>query len=291
MQRVWQDLEQSKGLLPKGLLFASVIIGAVAFASPVSSASRGWLCLASYVCFAGYLAPCLYAAAYAGHRHLLTVCVWSSVLVVLGIAVAHYAFYLVAGSNAPSYDSILSVVPVFVAIWAASVGWLIHFRITSKAQRTSHSFAIIMEMRKSTEIMSRLEMVSRHFPPGKPMSTADYAPFFPSDSLNALHSAADWIPWRIERKSLEMAEAVAALRYVLNYFEFMAAGWKAGDLDEEILRETISPIVRGVWKRAEPYVTYLRAEMPSGAGQAEAYEHLEDLVDIWAKKTTKKASP
>lgn len=237
---------------------------------------------------AAYTATCLFfaypliQAAYAGHRHLLTVCVWSFVLVLLGIALWYYAFYRFAGAQTIKYDKLLNVVPVFVAIWAAAVGWFVHFRLSTKAHRTNNAFGILMEMRKSSEYLSRYEIVAKHFPYGLETIPTEYHEYFPTNKLRGVLAAARAKGEDADPITIERIEAIAALRYMLNYFEFMSVGIKAGDLDEDLLYDTISTSVVALYERCQPMFNYVRAPMPGGAGQPMAFIALQDLVDRWS---------
>src|SRR5699024_9695123 len=149
---------------------------------------------------------------------------------------------------ASSSDKILNLLPVLVAIWAAGLGWLIHYRLTSKAHRTNHAFAMVMQMRTSVEFLERNELVSRHLPHSTGIPE-EYDKYFKHTAIREIYKAAAWDPEKVDKLELEKAQAVAALKYVLNYYEFFAAGVKAGDLDEGLLLDTVSQIVIGMYER------------------------------------------
>ncbi len=261
------------------LVFA-VLTGAGMVNGSLSGLSQGLLAIAAYLFLGVFFARPLINAAYAGHRHLLTVCVWTFVLVVLGILLSFFAFYSFFGSNPTPYDKVLNVVPVFVAIWAAAVGWLVHFRLSSKAHRTNNAFAIIMETRKSSEFLKRQELVAKHFPAGGGPIPQSYKEFFSTRTLS------DLMRQRGEGKevpeaSIECAEAIIALKYVLNYFEFMAVGIRAGDLDEDLVYDTISPTVVGLYERSKPLLDYFAEAAPTGGAQPLACTELSRLATSW----------
>lgn len=96
---------------------------------------------------------------------------------------------------------------------------------------------------------------------------------------------------------------LGALRYLLNYFEFIAVGIRYGDLDEVLLKNTLRSILCSVYEAAEPLVRQRRkapglTESPAAettenslatsitAGKPEntkskTYEHLERLYNRW----------
>jgi hypothetical protein len=75
---------------------------------------------------------------------------------------------------------------------------------------------------------------------------------------------------------------LAALRYLLNYFEFIAVGIRYGDLDEKLLKNTLRGILCGVYEAAGPLVTQ-RRQAPAGskAEKSKTFEHLEWLYTRW----------
>lgn len=248
--------------------------------------TQAWLAIAAYCSLCAFFARPLLNAAYAGHRHLLTVCVWSFVLVLLGIFLSFFAFFAFFGSEPQKYDKVLNVVPVFVAIWAAALGWLVHFRLSTKAHRTNNAFAIIMEMRKSGEFLKRYEAMTRHFPAGSDPIPNLYAEFFPGVELARMHRESMASGEPADPARLDQAEAIQALKYVLNYFEFMAVGIKAGDLDEDLLYDTISSTVVRLYDRAKPLIDWTNQAAPGGAGQPLAFIDLADLVAKWRPRLT-----
>lgn len=245
----------------------------------LSAPARGWSAIASYILLCLFFARPLIDAAHAGHRHLLTVCIWSFVLVLLGILLSFFAFYSIC-SDPTRYDKLLNVVPVFVAIWAAALGWLVHFRLSTKAHRTNNAFAIIMETRKSGEFLKRQELVAKHFPVGGGPIPDAYKPFFPARALSDLMKRRE-DGEEVSSADIERAEAINALKYVLNYYEFMAVGIKAGDLDEDLVYDTISTTVVGLFERAKPLMDFYNAAAPAGGGQPLACTDLSRLATSW----------
>jgi len=249
----------------------------------LSPPAQGWLAILAYLFLCVFFCHPVAKAAYAGHQHLLTVVVWSFVLVVLFILLSYFAFYSIFSSAGTGYDKVLNVVPVFVAIWAAGVGWLVHFRLTTKAHRTNNGFAIIMETRKSGEFLKRHELVMKHFPAGSGEIPESYKAFFPPPTLRDLLQRRARGETVLDQ-DIERAEAINALKYVLNYFEFMAVGIRAGDLDEDLLYSTISTTVVGLYERSKPLLSYYNSSAPGGGAQPLACADLVKLAERWRQR-------
>jgi hypothetical protein len=282
MEFVLKDL-LTKRVAPWVCLVAAAVIFLCTLTAEMSQSLQGWLVVLAYVLCSTYLGTVVYRAACQNHKHLLTVCIWSFVIVLLGVATTYFAFFAIVGDEYDKYSKVLNIVPVLVAIWAASVGWLIHFRLTTKASRTNNAFSIVMETRKSSEFLARQGLVFRHFPPGCNVDDS-YAKYFPRETLKGMYLQADWDEKQIAPVDLEKAKAIDALKYLLNYYEFVAAGIRAGDLDEVMCLESFGGTVTGLCKRANLYIQYIQAEKPTGAGEPLAYEALLAMCPKWERR-------
>ena len=278
VENVFRDLKTPHLWAWLALMLSGVFTVWLAVETAKGSPAQGWLAIAAYTSLCIFLWPSLVKAAHQDHRHLLTVCIWSFAMVILGIAVTFYSFFAIAGESYAKYDKLLNVVPVFVAIWAAAVGWLIHFKLTTKAHRTNNAFAIIMETRKSSEFLKRAEFISRHFPPGTRSIPNDYRRFFDPTVLRQVLTDET-----ASKDEQSRAEAVLALKYVLNYYEFMAVGIRVGDLDENLVYDTIHPGVCALFERSKPLVEFLSDPENPGA-DASTYCDLKALVARWKQR-------
>lgn len=70
-------------------------------------------------------------------------------------------------------------------------------------------------------------------------------------------------------------QAIEGLRFILNFYEFMAYGISAGDLDGDILLKTIGASVINFYRTSVNYRQYL----VEGTNQPLAYESLAKLID------------
>jgi hypothetical protein len=81
-------------------------------------------------------------------------------------------------------------------------------------------------------------------------------------------------------------EALEGIKYLLNFFEFVAIGIRNGDLDEATLRMSLSNIIFALTSSGEAFIRYSRGELgaPGDAQPNRNYEHLLWLRDRWRKK-------
>jgi hypothetical protein len=200
----------------------------------------------------------------------------------------------------PPVGKILDLPPLLAAIWAASTGWYVHFQLTGRNHRVAHAMAMVMGTRTSAEFLKRQELLREVLPRAEDVAKLD-AKYFQKSALKVAREAyldassklqqvpdgEDRAPVETRKREaaaeLKLARAVNALQYVLNYYEFMAAGIKFGDLDERLFYETISPGVLGLCARAEPYLGWVNS--PVGGREQLAFEYLKPLVAKWRTMT------
>jgi hypothetical protein len=275
MEHIFSDIGKAPRWIWAFLIAWFFVLAVIVLSPKLSPVGQAWASVLDFGLLCAFFAPVVFRAARGNHRHLLTVVVWTFVLIIIGIATAFFAFYNLAGVDYTKYDKILNVVPVFVAIWAAAVGWLIHFKLTNKSHRTNNAFSIIMETRKSPEYLARVKLIAKHFPPGTRDIPQGYEAYFDSERISQALKSDDDV-------AKERAEAVLALKYILNYFEFMAVGIRVGDLDEDLIFDTVNTTVCSLYARANRYINYSCDEGNAGSHR-QTYCELKTLVPKWKR--------
>lgn len=288
MDKIFTDLKKGPGWCWLGLLFGIITL-TLACGGGFGPRVVIILVVAAQLGLTTFLAPVVLRAARKGHKHVPTVCVWTVVWLCTAVASFLYWFFNWPGFTATDQnDRILNVVPVMTAIVFGGLGWYVHYQFTARTQRMNSSFALVMEMMKSPEYLSRNAIVSEHFPPTVDEIPDEYEEFFEPGSVKRLRDelpkdATDEVKAEAEIK-LERAKAIASLRYLLNYYEFMAVGVRANDIDCDLLLQTVGPIVLGRFKRSAKLIKWSRRERPKGGGQDTAFEHLEWMSHDWEPK-------
>lgn len=221
--------------------------------------------------------------------------VWSvvglSVFVLAVVLLVFYTcyFWVVSASNQDGvgFDKLLNFPPMLAALWAAGVGWYITFQAAAKNHRTTNSFNLLMQTRTNREFLDRAKLVQLTYPHGSDVPVEDEH-LFASASLKELTARAE------EQKAdgndvapelqdlLCRSQAADALKYLLNYYEFMAVGIEAKDLEENLLYETIGVTVVSVYGRGKPFIDYIRG--PQKGNQPLAFCALNKLVERWEKR-------
>lgn len=150
---------------------------------------------------------------------------------------------------------------VLLGVIAAVAGWIISAIVTMRNSIRQHTVTTLLSSRLSETYMSQTRLVNARY-------------FSPSGGLYRLNAA--------EVAASPPEAQIAALRYLLNYFEFIAVGIRYGDLDEKLLKNTLRGILCGVYEAAGPLVSQ-RRKPPAGstAVRSKTFEHLEWLYDRW----------
>lgn len=103
--------------------------------------------------------------------------------------------------------------------------------------RKQHTVTVLLQSRMSTAFNDRYKAMVKIYP-----ITPTITPVQKGD-------------WDDSSK----VEAIEAVKYFLNYYEFIASGVRTGDLDEEYLHMSLSTIVPNLFKLADAYVEHCRA--------------------------------
>ena len=284
METVFGELKSSSWWSWTSLVVAGALALSLGLHPGYPPMARVLVAFSILVLLSLYLVPAILRAARQGHKFVPCVCTWVTVLLVAFVVVFYYWYFtLIAFSADVTHDRVLNIVPVAAAVVAASLGWYVHYQYSSKAHRTNNAFALVMEMRRSSEFLKRAELVAKHFPASEAEISDDYRAYFPTDSRKRIYATEP-----LDEVALEKAEAVMALKYLLNYYEFIGAGIHAKDLDEELLMDTVGDIVVGCVRRSRKFIDFIRS--PEGQGQSLAFERLLTISASWRATLAKRAA-
>lgn len=171
----------------------------------------------------------------------------------VGIAVAFTIWQLTAPKGAWGK---LKTEHMLAAIGLAGAvsGWMATGWINLRNSIRQHTITTLLQSRLSATYMGYADELSKHYASFEARRKANPAMReSPTDNVNVL-----------------------ALRYILNYFEFIAIGIKRGDLDEDMLRDSLRSILR---KNVEMSRTWI---MASRVENKHFYSHVLWLHDRWS---------
>lgn len=152
----------------------------------------------------------------------------------------------------------------FIGTAVAMAGWIIKSWLSIYIARRQHTINILLQSRLSQAYQARLR---------------DIFECYPQTASKTKIESGDW-------NDASKAVAIEGVKYILNYFEFVAIGIRTGDLDEKPLKMSLRGIVAHIIETGDLYIKYLRGETPEKYPKATkaVYEHILWLNDRWKKK-------
>ncbi|MER5004945.1 DUF4760 domain-containing protein [Atlantibacter hermannii] len=136
-----------------------------------------------------------------------------------------------------TYQTALSII---VAGSIAGMGWWIQFITSAASDRRKHTLNVVLSTRTCTEYQMHLRNYThlwrgnRHVP----------------KELCEWRDDPDNPKFKGAKVPDEVVKGMNGLLYILNFFEFLAQGIKANDLDDKLLRECFCGFLEGLERRA-----------------------------------------
>lgn len=165
---------------------------------------------------------------------------------------------------------------IYASAIVALVGWLITASIARINSVKQHTFNILLQGRLSNVFRCyKKKLISSY--PSHPNRT-----IIPNTDIE-----------KLQQGTLESnkVEAIEALQYFLDYYEFIAAGIRHNDLDKALMKSCQRAIVCEVYEKGRNYIKYVREEDDFGnAKYPKYYEHLIKLYSKWKEKNRLKSS-
>jgi hypothetical protein len=271
-----------------GILLAISIVSGVVFATlwsshGLSNILTGWAVVLVAVFLLGSFFRPVLAMARKGYDSVFSVCVVGGFLIICGLTAFYLSYYLInanLSAQGSSLAKLLDLPPLIFALWAAVTGWYVHFQLTCRNHRVSHAVTLVISRSTNAELRRRLDMLRKYLPTKDHIDQLDKSFYGPAAMEKA---KAEYDVESVECvRNMRLTQSVDALKYLLNYYEFMAVAIELGDLEESIVYETMSPHVVGLYERSSSFIAYVRSN--EGLREPLAFEHLSKLVDRWAKQ-------
>lgn len=152
-----------------------------------------------------------------------------------------------------------------IGVVSAITGWIVSSYITLRNSIKQHTINTLLQSRLSATYMQYASRINKsYFAPDAPSGPV------PLESLLATDD--------------ESRENLAALNYVLNYFEFLAVGIRHGDLDRKVLKHTLRGILVRLYEKCECYIKYTRGDDGKTVAMPRQFEHVSWLYQDWCSK-------
>lgn len=180
---------------------------------------------------------------------------FSLVLIVLSLGYtigAGVMVWLMLREDDPSWTGLVGLVTASIAL----VSLIISSISSERQSRRQHTVAVIFDSRFNNELYARYVVSYRQ-------ATAGLAAPFPLQKLASIET--------------EHGKAIDDARFLLNFFEFIAAGVITGDLDEGLVRKVLRGPVCGLVEQLRDAIGDARRN-----GDARTYEYLVCLYEDFA---------
>lgn len=165
-------------------------------------------------------------------------------------------------SGAEISSGLATLTAGFVVFMSTGLGWLINTKNSHVKHKTSHTFKVLLDSRLSSTYQGKLIDLQKQYPPGEKIPSADVMKIIKNDS-----TLGD-----------EKTKAINAAAYILDFYEFIAAGINSGDLDSDFLYENARGFACGMVEKSE-YLINLRRE-----DQPKVWIQLTKLINNWNEK-------
>lgn len=144
---------------------------------------------------------------------------------------------------------------ILAGVLTAMLGWATTSLVTIKNSVKQHTINTLLQSRLSATYMTYADKLNLHFSEFSTDHGRDPSKWNGKDPIAGVD--------------------IPALRYVMNYFEFIAIGIRHGDLEEEMLRSSLGSILKNTVIFARSYID------SSMAGQPLAFCNLVWLNERW----------
>lgn len=137
-----------------------------------------------------------------------------------------------------------------IAIAAATVGWMIQRQTAIENSRKQHTLNILLQMRQNELWNRHRTNLFAHFPYGTAISESDVS--------ELLAARTEKENYKLLPDGKQVFPVIESIYFICNYNEFLASAVRQGDIDSELLRQSLEGVIKGLYVKCEPI---LEAEM------------------------------
>ncbi|WP_421876948.1 DUF4760 domain-containing protein [Pacificispira sp.] len=189
------------------------------------------------------------------------------ILLLIAMLVALWLGWLI--NDVPDYGDSLKINAAITAGVLATIGWLIQSAISVTNHRAQHTVTTLQQMRNDSEFNRHRDTIFRRFPPRTTMSEQEAAELFDIWRRPDAHANDP----DIEHKR----ELISSIRYLLNYYDFIALCIRLGHIDMELFADSQRTVLGHFHRKTQYFIDCARND--SGFGGALSWRHFVWLVD------------
>jgi hypothetical protein len=219
--------------------------------------------------------------------------------VLIGVGAAHVLVFILMSVvvliQSGKVEAVTGLLAAVAAAVMVGIGWVVQYQSGAKASRRAHTFSVLMQSRLSAEFQSHIAKRIRHYPGGTPVPPNDAKLIYLDGLVDAENQIQAQLAKDLVRTAPEhrdelrqtaiddiavlrsKAESLQSLKYLLNFYEFICAGLRMKELDEPLLRATLSDVAVGL------YIDSLHVRLHAQSRQPDAYTELDKRIHkgVW----------
>jgi len=214
--------------------------------------------------------------------------------VLIGVGAAHVMVFILMSVvvliQSGKVEAVTGLLAAVAAAVMVGIGWVVQYQSGSKASRRAHTFNVLMQSRLSSEFQAHIAKRVKHYPGGTAVPATDARLVYLDGVIEAVTEIEAQLQKDLGRMSLEhhdslrqaadveianirsKAESLQSLKYLLNFYEFICAGLRMKELDEPLLRATLSDVAVGL------YIDSLHVRLHAQSRQPDAYTELDRRI-------------
>jgi hypothetical protein len=151
----------------------------------------------------------------------------------------------------------------------AAVQWLAQQRLALRLHRKQHTLKLILDIRQSADFQAHRARIFHHRAHTEPVTAADVAALLAERTVAARYAPSP--------PGVPQGPVIESYIHILNINEFIAASVRQGDLDTELVRESIGGLLEGYYRKA----MLLIADRHYADPTRRAFEHYIALMAAW----------
>lgn len=162
-----------------------------------------------------------------------------------------------------------------LAATAATIGWIAQRQGSINISRKQHTLTILLQFRQSELFNRHRTNMFSYYPDGIDITPAEAVKLLDQRKNSDLYS--------VELNGEQTYPVIESIYYICNFFEFLAAGVRMGDLDGDLLNETIGGIMRSVYKKSDEILKIDQKIDANGKPTTKTFDNFYWLIkEEWA---------
>ena len=190
--------------------------------------------------------------------------------VLIGVGTCHVLVFILMSVivlvQAKKPEAVTGLLAAVAAAVMVGIGWVVQYQSGARASRRAHTFNVLMQSRLSVEFQNHVRSRIKNYPAGVEISAEDARLFYKAGLVEAQASMSrklkdDLIHAKNEHHEeikkaydtemellVSKYESLQSIKYLLNFYEFICAGLRMKELDEPLLRATLSDVAVGLYR-------------------------------------------